>query len=107
MVLRMQHLVVGAFGFGTAVCGGYTFTKKQQGLSAVTASDSNSLDAEHTGCAFDRLAGAYDDIVGPEETGMWYGLMRWWLLRKAQVRSAFVKKGHHCTIVATAATYSL
>lgn len=84
MVLRMQHLVVGAVGFGTAVYGGYTFAKKQQGLSAVTASDSNSLDEGHTGCAFDRLAGAYDDIVGWEETGMQYGVMRWWLLRKAQ-----------------------
>jgi len=88
MVLRMQHLVVGAVGFGTAVYGGYTFAKKQQGLSAVTASDSNSLDEGHTGCAFDRLAGAYDDIVGWEETGMQYGVMRWWLLRKAQVSSS-------------------
>jgi hypothetical protein len=35
--------------------------------------------------AFDRLAGVYDNIIGSEERYMFYGLLRWWLLRDAQV----------------------
>ena len=43
--------------------------------------------AADAGAVFDRLAPMYDAAVGSEERFMGYGLMRWWLLRGAEVRA--------------------
>lgn len=41
-----------------------------------------------SGCAFDGLAGEYDEMIGWDEFVMGMGLLRWWMLRsaKGQVR---------------------
>lgn len=84
-------VLVGAAAFSTAVYSGFTWAKSQQQLKQVAGSSSSTTQAaahqacHDGGCAFDRLAGVYDDIVGWEETSMFYGLLRWWLVRKAEV----------------------
>lgn len=94
MALRPHHIAVGAALFGAAVYGSYSYTKSQQEACSLAkeaaAGDQGSTDSCCHGCAFDRLAGVYDDIVGKEESGMGMGWLRWWLLRKAQVTSGIL-----------------
>jgi hypothetical protein len=97
----VQHVLGGAAVFGAAVWGGFSWAKSgQQREAVVVAGKQRSGAAAHGGrsggcgdgtsddgcCAFDRLADAYDGIVGAEERGMFMGLLRWWLLRDAEVR---------------------
>ncbi|KAJ9532703.1 hypothetical protein QJQ45_010786 [Haematococcus lacustris] len=55
------------------------FTYHREAIEAV-----DSLQACPSGTAFDSLASKYDAAVGSEETWMGYGLLRSWLLAKAQ-----------------------
>lgn len=84
MSLPVGKVVAGAAAFSTAVYGGFTWAKTQKQLKEVAGSTTHQA-CQDGGCAFDRLAGVYDDIVGWEETSMWYGVLRWWLVRKAEV----------------------
>jgi hypothetical protein len=88
----VQVVVGGAAVFGAAVWGGFTWAKSGQQLEqaaggSAAAGAGGGHDADGGGsCAFDRLADVYDSIVGTEERGMFMGLLRWWLLRGAEVR---------------------
>lgn len=88
--MSLRQVLFGAAAFSTAMYGGFTWAKTQHRLKQVTDSSSSTTQQQQAcnhdgGCAFDRLAGVYDDIVGWEETTMYYGLLRWWLVRKAEV----------------------
>jgi hypothetical protein len=87
---KLQHLVAGAGVFTAAMSTGWYYAKSQQELpkkiaAAAAAGEASTADGHCSGCAFDRLAGVYDDVVGREESTMGMGLLRWWLLREAQV----------------------
>jgi hypothetical protein len=60
-------------------------TQQTAAAAAAAAAAAHLPCGQDGGCAFDRLAGVYDDIVDWEETGMLIGLMRWWLIRQAEV----------------------
>lgn len=79
--MRPAHLLAGATAFAASVAGGYFVAKPAKQLSHHTEQQHSDI----PGCAFDRLADIYDDVIGSEEKYMWYGLLRKWLLRKAQV----------------------
>jgi hypothetical protein len=80
--MKLQHVLAGSAAFAASVYSGYMYAKPMKALpqTAATAADEAS-----GSCAFDRLAGVYDSIIGSEERYMFYGLLRWWLLRDAQV----------------------
>jgi hypothetical protein len=85
---KLQHLVAGTGVFAGAVYTGWHWAKQQQDLPktiAAAAGRASTADGHSSGCAFDRLAEVYDDVVGREESVMSMGLLRWWLLRGAQV----------------------
>lgn len=85
---KLHHLVAGLGVFVGAGYGGWYFAKQQENLPkmiAAAAGEASTADGHCSGCAFDRLAGIYDDIVGSEESSMFMGWLRWWLLLGAQV----------------------
>jgi hypothetical protein len=86
--MRLQHVLMGSAAFAASVYSGYMYAQPMKSLpqAAPAAADDTS---GHS--AFDRLAGVYDNIIGSEERWMFYGLLRWWLLREAQVCSAAVR----------------
>lgn len=65
--------------------GTYSWAQSQQHMKQALSSSTSSTEGQCHGCAFDRLAGVYDNIVDWEETSMLYGLMRSRLLSKARV----------------------
>lgn len=65
--------------------GTYSWAQSQQHMKQALSSGTSSTEGQCHGCAFDRLAGVYDNIVDWEETSMLYGLMRSRLLSKARV----------------------
>lgn len=96
--MKPQYLVAGAATFAVSVVSGFLYAKPVKELSkrADQQEDSSS-------CAFDRLAGIYDDVIGSEERYMWYGLFRKWLMRQAQVR---MRSQHGLATVLALGTYN-
>eukprot|EP00775_Hariotina_reticulata_P011710 gene11710-11855_t len=67
--------------------GGYQYAKPVKELQESTAMDDSSSTGSMTtssSSTFDRLAPLYDRVIGAEEGYMFMGLLRWWLLRRAQ-----------------------
>jgi hypothetical protein len=75
---------MGSAAFAASVYSGYMYAKPMKSLPQAEAPAAAAADTSgHS--AFERLAGVYDNIIGSEERYMFYGLLRWWLLRDAQV----------------------
>lgn len=90
--MKLQHVLMGSAAFAASVYGGYTIGKPMKALPQPAAT---AADEAAGSCAFDRLAGVYDSIIGSEEQWMFYGWLRWWLLRDAQASGSMQKIWHH------------
>lgn len=78
--MKLQHLLMGSAAFAVSVYSGYMYATPMKSLQQQTTDEDSP-----GSCAFDRLAGVYDRIIGSEERYMFYGWLRWWLLRNAKV----------------------
>lgn len=78
---RAKAVIAGTGLYAGFACATYFYFKKNKDV----ASTLEATGAADCSCAFDRLAGEYDRVVGSEETYMGYGLFRWWLLRGIKV----------------------
>jgi hypothetical protein len=90
MSFKAQHIVAAVAAFAASAYGGYQYAKPMKELqeaSAIHDSSSTGVTSSSSSSSntFDRLAPLYDRVIGAEERYMFMGLLRWWLLRQAQV----------------------
>lgn len=111
--MKLQQLLLGSAAvFAASVWTGMELARPAKQLPRPPPGEQQQGEGGGGGsCAFDRLASVYDSIIGAEERYMMYGLLRWWLLRNAQVcaeepccLAAAVLLGCGCCCAAAAAT---